>query len=180
MPRRILFIVPLVTLIFIVSVGLIIFRLAAAQDTAPPPTLPEAMKPLRVSWTLPVELPAFLPPCLTYDPEASRVIREPAARSGNALLIKIVGRQTPECANLSAVSIDLRQAPALRTLDGQVTTATYDRLQFARSTTPTASGEAVTLQWRCEGLMCRMTVNERGSLDDETLLRIAASVQSTR
>lgn len=162
----------------VVAVVLAIRSFIDATPTHARVTLPASVAAVSRSWNLPIELPTSLPKCLTFAPSGAEIVSSTEATGGHELRIALAVADTATCRDsMSAPDIQIIEAPEIDSLSGAVTTATNNRLEFARLAAPASGGRTrLTLQWHCEDQMCRVTgLVGPGTLSESSLLQMAGS-----
>jgi hypothetical protein len=171
--RRFISIV-LLSIVLIAVIAVLVFRWVAAEDEPRLPRLPPQVTTVQSVWNAPIILPADLPTCLGYAPDSAAVVDDQDARGGRALRIHYDVGAEPSCTGFQTANLVLTEADALYSLQGEVTTLSYGRMQFARVASPDGR---LTLQWLRDSMMCRLSATLGGSMTEDLLLRIAESAR---
>ena len=170
------------TLLIVAIAISVVLRTLADAETIDPPVVPPVVEDTLPAWGYRLYLPAELPPCVEYAPDGADVQTSPAASGGAVLRIAFALRDGATGCNGPDPEIEMLQAPALRSLDGTVTTVSRDQIHYARQAQPVDGGQRLTFQWLCGPMTCRLsgTIWDGGSVSEEDLLRIATSTQLAR
>lgn len=162
----------------VVAVVLGIRSFVDATPTRARVTLPASVAAVSHSWNLPIELPASLPKCLTYASSGAEIVSSTEATGGRELRIALAVADTATCRDsMATTDIQLIEASEIESLSGPVTTATDNRLEFARLAAPASGGRTrLILQWHCEDQMCRVSgLVGPATLSESSLLQMAGS-----
>lgn len=176
---RVLIGVAILTVLILASVTLIRDLLNPVVET--PPTLPPSLAAIRTDWVYPILLPTTIPDCFSYAPKPGSVEEHAEARGGLALVLRFAASDSGTCRQSSHdAGLTLTEAPALDSLQGDVTTLSGNRGHYARLAVPDENGRnRLILQWHCGVIMCRLAGNTGPGLTEQDLFQMAESVRRT-
>lgn len=144
-----------------------------------PPEVPPSLATIQTDWVYPILLPTAIPDCFSYAASGNRVEEHAEARGGLALVVRFAPSERATCHEPGRdADLTLTEAPALDSLQGNVTTLSGTRGQYARLAVPDENGRTrLILQWHCGVIMCRVAGNTSAVLSEQDLLQMADSVR---
>ncbi len=176
---RVVALILIVGVIAVVAILLNQFVLASSVVTSP--EAPPSIAAIENQWRYIILLPTYQPECLAYDPASVSTKYDSASSTGQSLRMTLVATNAAACTPANGSSIEIVEAPALASLTGDVTTVSQGRMQFAAVTSKTADGKtAMTLQWHCAEMMCRMSGKLDENVTETVLKKMADSFQVAR